>query len=509
MPKSLWLPLCSLCLLLLGAFPVAAGEAVFGTPVRVMLSPVDAQIAAEQEIPVTAAQDGRAEARFLLPKGASDVSITARERAVEDWSSAASYSDKPVQAQHERRLALIKELTAIEGEIQAIQARLELWKTGSSKELSFADLDKRDNKMRQLIPELHIKLHDLEERAEALKAERDSLPTVGKEVVVVTVSLSGPASGSAKLSYSYTTGQCGWQPVYRFNALPDRNVVSAQLSAEIQQNSGQDWKNAEITLVSHNRHQQAPDTLYPWMVENTSTSDNGIARAKYRMEEAAAPMQMQAAPEPAPAPPPIQMLDRSAFASWELGKRSLREGVSRLTIREAEWPAPIFWLARPAMGAETFIATRCNVADPRAWPNGLASYFLDGAAVGSGSFALDGNKAKLFFGADPRVTVEREMDGRQSGKSGIIVGKRQNWTWNWTFKIFNGRSKPILLRVEDAQPQSGDEAITISMNSQPESKLDENHTLYWELTVPANQGTKIAHAVTVSAPADMPVRPGR
>jgi len=47
------------------------------------------------------------------------------------------------------------------------------------------------------------------------------------------------------------------------------------------------------------------------------------------------------------------------------------------------------------------------------------------------------------------------------------------------------------------------------MNSKSEYRLDEEHTLYWELTIPANQGADITHSVAVSVPADMQVRPGR
>ena len=497
--------LCTLLLVALGALPASAADMSFGTPVRVMLSPRDAHIAAEQEIPVAAGRDGRAEVRFLLPKGSVDVNITAKDRAVEDWSSAPIYLDNPAQAQHERRNALIKELTAVEGKIQSAQARLALWTTGATKELSFDDLDKRDDRMRQIIPELHGKLNELEEQAQALRAERDSLPSVGKEAVLVSASLSGPAEGTAKLFYTYSTGQCGWQPLYRFTALPDQDLVLAHMSAEIQQNSGQDWNNAEITLVSHSTRQQAPRKLSPWLVENAPpvAAQNLSLRA-----QASAPMRFEADAIPMHAPE-IRMMDHDAFASWELGRRALREGTSRLTIREAEWKAPIFWLARPSQGKQVFIAARCTVEDPRAWPAGSAGYFLDGAAAGSGIFALDGNKATLFFGSDPRVTVAREMDSRQSGRSGIIVGKRLTWEWNWTFKAFNSRSKPILLRVEDAQPQARDKDIAIAINSKPTHKLDEEHTLYWELNIPANQGADIIQSVTVSAPADMQIRPGR
>jgi uncharacterized protein (TIGR02231 family) len=500
-----------LLLMLLGAFPACAAE--FGTVVRVLLSPQSAQITAEQEVAIVAGQDGRAEVNFLLPKGSFDISLTAQGRDVEDWSSAKTYSDKPPQAQHERRLALIKELAAAEGEIQAIQARLALWKTGDAKELSFDDLDRRDNKMRQIIPELHVRLHELEEQAKSLRAERDSLPNVGREAVLATASLSGPAKGAVKLVYTWFTNQCSWRPLYRFTALPDRGVALAHLSAEIRQNSGQTWNNAEITLLSHDAGRHAPNTLPPWLVENAADgvpqkrARGGVLRreAYEAMESAMDRAEDEEAPKPAPA---IQMTDRDAFASWELGRRALREGTSRLTIREAEWKAAIFRLARPAIGKQAFIAARCTVDDPRAWPAGFANYILDGAAAGSGAFALEGNRAELFFGADPRVTVERETDSRQSGESGII-GKRRNQEWKWTFKAFNGHSKPVLLRVEDAQPQAGDRDIAVSMHRKPEHRLDEHHTLYWELTIPANQGADITHSVTLSAPADMRVIPGR
>jgi len=489
------------------AFPAFAAEQ-FGTVLRVMLGPQNAHIAAEQEVPVVAGRDGRAEARFLLPKGAVDISITAEKRTVEDWSSVKTHLDKHAPEQHERRLALMRHIRSVDGEITAAQARLELWKTGGVKESSFDDLDKRDGKMRQLIPELCVKLHELEEQVAALRTELDNLPVRDNEAVLAVLSLSGPASGTVRLSYSYTIGQCGWRPVYRFTALPDKDVVRAQLFAEIRQYSGQDWNNAEITLVSHNTAgRQSPGKLLPWRAENAGTAVALRAqRAEISMMEEAAHI-MHA--EPAAPQQEIMMADRNAFISWELGRRALREGTSRLSIREAEWKAPIFRLARPVQGNNVFIAARCVVEDARAWPAGNADYFLDGASAGAGVFALDGNRAVLFFGSDPRVNVERELDSRQSGRSGIIVGKRRDWEWKWTFKAFNGHAKPVLLRVEDAQPQAGDKDIAVTVNSTPEPRPDENHTLYWELTVPARESANITHSVVISAPADMQVRPGR
>jgi uncharacterized protein (TIGR02231 family) len=374
--------------------------------------------------------------------------------------------------------------------------------------LSFDDLDKRDGRMRQIIPELHARLHELQNQAKVLKFKRDNQKKMSRQAVLAAVSLSGPAEGKVNLVYSYTTNQCRWRPVYRFTALPDRGVVLARLNAEIRQDSGQDWNNVEITLVSHNAGGRAPSDLLPWLVVN-SDLDRRKKDAPMAAESAVFAMAPQEPRSDNDKEIEIPLKDGGAFVSWELGRRAVRAGVSLLTIREAEWKAPIFRLARPAQSRNAFIAARCVVDDPRAWPSGSADFFLDGATAGSADFALDGNKAALFFGADPRVTVERETDSRQSGRSGILVGKRQSWEWKWTFKAFNGHAKPILLRVEDAAPQARDKDIAIAVNSKPEHKLDEKHVLYWELTIPANKGADIVHSVTLAAPEDMSVRPGR
>ncbi len=500
-------------ILLACALPAQVAQAAgFGTIKEVLLSPQNARITAEQEVTVEAGADGRAEARFFLPGNSVDVSLTAEGRGVEDMATARHFSELP-PAGHERRDALRNEIIRLEGQKRAAEARLALW-TAPGKELSFEDMSKRDAHMQQAVPELYAAVKALEERIRAAKAEYDALPAVGRELTAVTASLSGPAKGVVKLRCSYTAGDCGWQPLYRVTALPDHNLVRVRLEAEISQNSGQDWNAAHVVLVSRAADTRlTPLQLFPWKVENSATvDDNAMPFAAARQDST--PMQkpkalIAGAPLPSPAPAPLFM-DRDAFASWELGTRNLREGISRLTIREAEWKVSFLRLARPAMDKRVFLSARCTVEDARAWPQGRATFLLEDAAVGKGNFALRDDKAELFFGVDPRVSVERILDSRQSGKSGVIIGKKRGWEWNWTFKAFNAGSKSVALRIEDAEPESGDKDINISVNSKPEAKKDEKeHLLFWELILPPNKGADINHAVTVSAPADMNVNPGR
>lgn len=494
-----------------GVLPAHAAE--FGTVTEVLLSPDSARITAEQNVKITANPDGQAEARFLLPKNSFDVSITAEGRAVEDWSSAKSFSEIP-EDRHERREALRKDLIVLEGQMQAAKARMALWSAADTKEAAFDETVRRDEHMQKIIPELHAGMKEMEERIKTVKAELDALPAVSREVVAVRAALSGKAEGSAALRCIYTTPLCGWLPSYRITALPDLERVTAQLYAEIRRDDGQDWNKAHVMLLSRGDSGQAPRALPPWRAggeyEPAAPDQAAGGAGLYRQARAVRrQLEQKSAAQTLPAPAPPLFSDGNAFASWDLGARTVREGRSRLLIRQAQWKTPVFRLARPALDSRVFFAARFAVEDARAWPQGQASYFLDNAAAGNGLFLLRGGRAEVFFGVDPRVTVFRELDSRQSGTRGIIVGKRRSWDWKWTFKAFNAGSKPVLLRVEDAEPQAGDKDISVTLASKPEAKKDGEHVLYWEIAVPANEGVDIDHAVTISAPADMKVQPGR
>ncbi len=481
-----------------------ARAAGFDSPSTVTLSPRGGRLTVETTVAVTTA-DGLSTLTLTIPQGAEDLALSVPGHTVARWSTALTPLEEAPGAAARRRAALMAEKIRIQGEMDAAKARLALWSAPPSDALSVEDMNRRETRMQTAIPALAAAKARLERAAEALEQELASVPETARHAQTVTIILAKPVpegSPAVPVRYSYTLSHCGWQPVYAFDARPDQEQVRVRLTAEVWQFSGLDWNDAEITLAAQGNEQREPAPLRPWIIR---AGDDVLPLASgpapmLRAMKAAAPVNADAAA--------LLMAENTAFVSWRLGAGSLKEGRVRLPMAEETWKAPLQWLARPTVtDGRVWLMARATLQSMAAWPAGEASFTIEDNAVGTGIFMPKGDKATLFFGVDPRVTVQTAPDTRMSGRNGII-NKRTTWNWGWNFTVFNGRNKPVDVRLEQPEPQPGDEAITVSYDDKPQARKGPDHTLYWDVNVPAGGKSMVRHGVTISAPQDLKVRPG-
>ena len=45
------------------------------------------------------------------------------------------------------------------------------------------------------------------------------------------------------------------------------------------------------------------------------------------------------------------------------------------------------------------------------------------------------------------------------------MGKRQTRDWKWTIEVTNSHTQPVAVRVEDSEPQIGDSAIEVKVDT--------------------------------------------
>lgn len=494
---TLGLALCAL-------WPLPVQAEGFDSPSTVMLSPRGGRLTVETTVAVTTV-DGLSTLALTIPQGAEDLALSVPGHTVAQWSTALAPLEEAPGAVARRRAALLAEKIRIQGEMDAAKARLALWSTPPSDALSIEDMHRRETQMQTAIPAMAAAKARLERAAEALEQELATLPETARQAQTVTITLAKPVPGgnpTVPVRYAYTLSRCGWQPVYAFDAQPDQEQVRVRLTADVWQFSGLDWNDAEITLTAQGSGQREPAPLRPWIIRtgNDPLSYESAPAPVLRAMKAAGPVNADAAALP--------MTENTAFVSWNLGTNSLKEGRVRLPMAEETWKAPLQWLARPtAADGRVWLTAGATLQSMAAWPAGEASFTIEDNAVGTGMFVPKGDKATLFFGVDPRVTVQTTPDTRMSGKSGII-NKRTTWNWGWNFTVFNGRNKPVEVRLEQPEPQPGDEAITVTYDDKPEAQKGPDHTLYWDVRVPAGGKSTVHHGVTISAPQDLKVYPG-
>lgn len=475
----------------------------------ILLYPLGAQVRVEEVLPIR-----NGEISFLLPANTHDLNIAVAEGAVVEQAERSEVlPDSASLAALRESLARAREhAAALEGEEAAAESRLSLWTQGArARPVSVEELEKLDAAMSVRVKDLHARLAalkpDVEKaRQDVLRLERELEPygtdLMGKRV---TARVTSPGE-SVRVRYTYVQGECGWRPVYRFDAEPERGLVRFVQEAQIRQGGGQDWKKARLTLASADPGRGLiPDPLPVWRMRAAKPQPREMDMAE-NVASAPAPLmaKMRTAAASAAAPQ-----ERAVFTTWALGERDVPAGKPvLLELARGEWKADFVRLARPGYGRKAaWLTAEVRLPEAVDFPLGEARYLVDGMSVGTAPFSLTGKERDLFFGTDPRVLVDMRQDLRQSGSKGF-VGKRQTRIWKWTIDVTNGHAKPVAVRVEDPAPQIGDEAIKVTISAEPAPTV-KNHVNVWNLEVPASGQRVIDYEVEASAPEDMRFIDGR
>src|SRR5690606_9522929 len=82
------------------------------------------------------------------------------------------------------------------------------------------------------------------------------------------VNVMSSTAGSIPLEVSYLTNQATWKPSYEMRIDKINEPIQMLYKAQVQQNTGIDWKNVKLSLTSGpaNQNTFAPQ-LQPWFVD--------------------------------------------------------------------------------------------------------------------------------------------------------------------------------------------------------------------------------------------------
>ena len=496
---------CGLAALLLWAAPAFAVESPTAPtpPASVLLSPSGALLEVAHTAPVLT-ENGRSVLQFVLPGGARDLDVRVPGQVLTSWST----SPLPLAtggALGKQRAELEHGVRALAGKLEAVKARLALWQ-GDTRGLSVQELAERDKRLSDTLPNLSYEKADLEYRLTLAQEALKQLPQAPDLGQLVSVVLQSPVSETAlPVRYSYSLPNCGWRPVYTFEATPDavRDAkTKVRLLAEVWQYSGMDWSKARLTLANGAAGPREPAPLPRWVVE-ARPQPQPLAALRTG-ETLSFPVVGAAKADAAP----VRHDAGGVYAVWTPKTPGLDQGKTRLLLAEDVWKTPLQWVARPT-GGQGLVWLRAQATPPAgtAWPDGAAEFFMDGQRVGSGLFQPRGATTELFFGPDPRVSLRVTADSRGRGESGF-VGKTRAWNWAWTYEIINARKQAVPVRLERPLPEIVDKDVRLNTKNTPQAKEEPaEHRLVWELEAPAGGKATVRHELTLSAPADMPLAP--
>ncbi|HOX16743.1 MAG TPA: DUF4139 domain-containing protein, partial [Smithellaceae bacterium] len=170
----------------------------------------------------------------------------------------------------------LNEKREMQARMKALDVQIQFWQAQTkAKTKTIAEADNLSSAIgrnsRKIYSEKNAIETELEKVDKEIKELQDTLnQAAGKSEKAweVTVTLSGLTQNDSILNYSYTVGGCGWQPLYRLEALPSSNSIIFSWDAEIWQSTGEDWKLALINLATLQPVKTVtPPELPPWIIK--------------------------------------------------------------------------------------------------------------------------------------------------------------------------------------------------------------------------------------------------
>lgn len=355
----------------------------------------------------------------------------------------------------------------------------------------------------------------------------------------VLLALTEPETVTVRLSYLVSGAR--WEPVYSMRASPEQGILNVEIDAMVVQGSGEPWEGVRLSLSTARPSRAArPPEVRPWFVDvvdnrrpspaekmpsgmATGFAARELDRVSKNDKAGLSSDQAVALGESLSTEAVIAGSGPSVTYTIALPFDAPSDNQTFRRARIAAFAAPtrFVYQAQPAVTEGAFL--RGSLANTSAFQMlpGKASVFVNADYVGAMPF--DGAAPKesfdVYFGADPAVTVTRELIKREDKASGLFGGGLDSES-NYRVLVGNATGREIRLELLDFRPVSRSSKVEVALSGLASPLSDDPEylardqpkgILRWDLrvppTVPSSDGLPITWTVTVSRSKDVEVTP--
>lgn len=359
--------------------------------------------------------------------------------------------------------------------------------------LDLEDLKEFIDYYKSKIPELKGKISDSENQLYKFKLVLSKLEKQLQELEKTQKLASGEIeltvisakSQQLKASLNYHTAKCGWSPLYSLRASDLNSPISFEYSANVFQNTGVEWNNLPVTLVTGNPIRSGiHPTLSPWTISDSKRYDRGRKSKSSNYEKKdglaygyAAPMKKMSV-----------HTSNLTFSEFQLNQKySVKSGEKpvRMLIDINSLPASFEYYCAPKRSNSVYLLANISGWEKLSLIPGKANIFFDNTYVGNSYIDPKTNNDTLAvsLGQDQSIIVDREKITDKCKTNTIGFSKKHNRAYRINIK--NNRQEAINIRLVDQIPVSSNEKIKVTLNKSGDGKLDpETGILEWEFNIP-------------------------
>jgi uncharacterized protein (TIGR02231 family) len=366
---------------------------------------------------------------------------------------------------------------------------------------------------------LQTRLTELNNYKRRLQSE-NTIPAKYVYQVVVTVSAKAATYGT--INIDYFVNNANWIPSYDLRAENSKSPVNLTYKASITQNTGEDWKNAKITLSTMNPNR--PNTkpiLRPWklryyvkQVIRRQSTNVGITQSNITMnvdeelEDNNSFKEFKKMPESQLSSQYTQQVTNMANVEFQVDLNYSIPSDAKphlIVVMEEKVPSVFEHFAVPKLSTEAFLVSRMS-----GWENlnllpGNANIYFKNTFIGA--TYLDPNTIEdtmnVALGRDQGIAISRKKRKDEESTKIIGVNKEKEITIEVTIK--NKKNETVDIVVEDQVPISDIDEIKVAFDADQVKDAEYNKKtgkLSWDLTLKPYESKKLKFTYTIKYPKD-------
>lgn len=327
----------------------------------------------------------------------------------------------------------------------------------------------------------------------------------------VVVNVASGKSGKYKFRINYLNGGAGWNPAYDIRAKDISSPITLNYKADVFQNTGLEWKNAQIILSTRNpRESGNKPALYTWYLDFAKKNDWGWEKSAARpLMSKMAEQEITQADGAAPAPRvedfikinETQMaVEFSAEMNYTIPSDNKHHSIA---LREYNLPAEFEYYAAPKLVSDAFLVAYISDWKELNLLPGQANIYFENSYVGQSvinPFTTD-KELTLSLGRDKNIVIERKLLKDYTEDKFLSSDVERQFAYE--IKIKNNKKSSVKLIVEEQYPISQNEDITVNLIKDGGAEINKaKGILKWTLNLNPSQDVSKQFVFSVRYPAD-------
>jgi uncharacterized protein (TIGR02231 family) len=382
------------------------------------------------------------------------------------------------------------------------------------------DLDEAADYFRERLTEIEYKLlelnedqNDISKEIQNLQRELNSLMgRFNRNTKEVTVKIDAKSSVNTRIDLTYVVSGARWIPSYDIRSEDINSPVKLSYKARVQQSTGVDWENIDLTLSTGNPTigGQKPD-LSPWYlyVFDPEQYNRGKGQINY-----SAPAQDEMAFEESRVVPDmetgephtLQVSKVESLVTTEF-KISVPYTIHSdnqfydVAMKEITMDANYKYFTVPKLDDDAFLVAEITDWQQYSLLPGQSNIYYQGTYVGNAYIdpAVTSDTLALSMGRDESVVVERKSI-KDFSKTQFLGGKKET-TRSYEITIVNNKNKAIEIQLVDQIPLTRTAEVEITTEELSGGKLDsETGEITWKIKLEPGEKAKRTLRFTVKYP---------